>query len=89
MDPFIVARAFLFYTIGCVFFPNANSMILIGWLPFIEHVDKVGSYDWGSAILARIYYGLDVYSRCHVKSLDYFWQFIEVGSFNMKTYIRC
>ena len=38
IDQHIVARAFRFYTIMCLFFPNANSTILVGWLAMVEDV---------------------------------------------------
>ena len=54
LDPIIIGRAFLFYTIGALLFPNGNSMIYVGWLAYLDDVNKVAEYDWGFAILACI-----------------------------------
>ena len=78
LDPIVIGRAFLFFTIGGLFFPNAKSTIPVGWLSYVDDVSKVGDYDWGSAILARIYFALDSCCRREIRSLDCFWQFIEV-----------
>ena len=47
IDPYIVARAYWFYTISSLFFSNANSTILFGWLALVDNVSVVGNYDWG------------------------------------------
>ena len=44
----------------------------------VEDVSLIGTYGWGSAILAHIFYALDIFSRRTMKSMDCFWQFIEV-----------
>ena len=81
-DPYIIARVFYFYVIGYVFFPNGAHYIPFGALSLVEDIHNIGKYDWGSAILARVYYGLDVVvsvaGQKRAKSVDYFWQFIEV-----------
>ena len=78
LDPVVIGRAFLFYTISALFPPNTKSTIVVGWLSYIDDVSKVVDYDWGFAILAHIYFALDSYCQCEIRSLDYFWKFIEV-----------
>ena len=45
---------------------------------YLVDVDRVVDYDWGSAILAHIYIGLNSVRRGESKSLECFWQLIEV-----------
>lgn len=78
VDATLVARVFLFYTIGQIFFPNGNTTINLGWLDHLQDLDKMGDLDWGSAILARVFYALDECSRGGQKSLNCFWEFVEV-----------
>ena len=58
-DPYIIARVFYFYVIGYVFFPN-EAQYYIPVLSLVEDIHNIGKYNWGSAILARVYYGLYV-----------------------------
>ena len=80
--PYIIAKVFCFFVIGYVFFPNGASYIPLGALSLVKDVQHIGKYDWGSAILARVYYGLDavvsVAGRKRAKSVDCFWQFIQI-----------
>ena len=78
IDATVVAKAFLLYTIGHMFFPNANSTIVVGYLAYVENLEVVETYDWGTAILARVYYALDKCSKGGQRSMDCFWQLIEV-----------
>ena len=73
-----VARIFIFYSLSYVFFPNGNNTCPIFWLKYVIDVENIGYYDWGSAIMGRMYLGLDVASRRTIKSLNFFWQPIEV-----------
>ncbi|OVA12159.1 Aminotransferase-like [Macleaya cordata] len=59
-----IARAFFMWMIGQVFFANSTCVVPIGWLAALLVIEDVGTYDWGSSILARIYRSLDECSRC-------------------------
>jgi hypothetical protein len=56
-------RAFLFYYIGQCFFKTAGSHIRLGWLRCVLDLDQMHTYDWGGAILAHLYLGLDLAVR--------------------------
>lgn len=73
----IIARAFWFYVIGSVFFPNANSSSDLGYLHYLADVPAIGTYDWGSAIYARIIWSLDKASRRALTSVECMWQILE------------
>ena len=77
MSP-IIARAFWFYVLGSVFFPNAHSTSDLGYLHYLEDIPAIGTYDWGSAIYARILWSLDKASRRSLTSVECMWQILEV-----------
>ena len=79
VGPEDIARVFLFFCVGHIFFPTARDSVPIGWLAALEDLEIVGSYDWGSTIPARIYYSLHLLSRCRVDSMNCFWQLILVS----------
>ena len=69
----VVVRIFIFYIISYVFFPNGNSTCPVFWLNYVIDIKNVGCYNWGSAIMARMYSGFNVASRRLIKSLNFFW----------------
>ena len=77
-SPEQIARAFLLFVIGYVFFPNGNDRICIDWVEMLNDMNRISSYDWGSSILARIYMALDKNCRQVVSTVNCFWQIIEV-----------
>ena len=74
----VIARAFWFYVIGSLFFPNANSTADLGYLHYLEDVAAIGTYDWDSTIYARITWSMDKTSRRSLTSVECMWQLIEV-----------
>jgi hypothetical protein len=55
--------AFLFYYVGQCFFKSAGSHIRLGWLRCVLDLHLMHTYDWGGAILAHLYLGLDLAVR--------------------------
>lgn len=76
-----LARLFLFYLMGNVFFSNSSSSVNVGFLEAVSSVDFDTPivYDWGTPILAYLYSSLD--RQCVVsttqRSLCGFWQLLE------------
>ncbi|KAF5177600.1 hypothetical protein FRX31_032813, partial [Thalictrum thalictroides] len=74
-------RAFLFYYIGQCFFKGGDSFIRLGWLRGLIDLDVMYEYDWGGAVLAHLYLGLDLAVRSRkggsltgfVVILPYWW----------------
>ncbi|KAF6139467.1 hypothetical protein GIB67_031089 [Kingdonia uniflora] len=58
-DDITIARAFILFMIGHLWFQTANDTVLLRYLVAMADLDKVAQYDWGSAILASLYHGLD------------------------------
>lgn len=50
---------FILWVLGQTFFPNSTLVARVGWLQALEYIGKAPDYDWGSAILAELYCGLD------------------------------
>lgn len=75
----IIVRAFVMYLVGALWFPTARGTVNIGWLLYLQDVDVIQGFDWGSAILARIYLCLDRWKQNGMKSVECFWQAIEVN----------
>ncbi|KAF6156949.1 hypothetical protein GIB67_039710 [Kingdonia uniflora] len=58
-DDITIARAFILFMMGHLWFQTANDTVLLGYLAAVSDLDSAAQYDWGSAILASLYYGLD------------------------------
>ncbi|KAF6134339.1 hypothetical protein GIB67_005731 [Kingdonia uniflora] len=51
-------------------FQTTNDTVPLGYLAAVADLDSAAQYDWGSAILASLYYGLDIAVTTGVPSLD-------------------
>ncbi|XP_059301827.1 protein MAIN-LIKE 2-like [Lycium ferocissimum] len=50
------ARLYLLVIFGGILFPNTlGSHVSLRYLPFLEHLDEMGCYSWGAAVLAFMY----------------------------------
>ncbi|KAF6134805.1 hypothetical protein GIB67_002206 [Kingdonia uniflora] len=58
-DDITIARAFILFMMGHLWFQTANDTVPLGYLAVVANLDEVAQYDWGSAILASLYHGLD------------------------------
>ncbi|KAF6154320.1 hypothetical protein GIB67_026776 [Kingdonia uniflora] len=58
-DDITIARAFILFMMGHLWFQTANDTIPLGYLAVVNDMDLVVQYDWGPAILASLYHGLD------------------------------
>ncbi|KAF7826493.1 serine/threonine-protein phosphatase 7 long form-like protein [Senna tora] len=57
-------RGYVLYVIGCVIsVDETNDNVPAMYLSFLENVNEIGSYAWGSALLANINYWLVKYKR--------------------------
>ncbi|KAF6176151.1 hypothetical protein GIB67_023442 [Kingdonia uniflora] len=54
-----IARAFILFMMGHLWFQMANDTVPLGYLAAVNDLDWAAQYDWGSAILASLYHGLD------------------------------
>ena len=54
-----VVRAFILYLLGTTLFYNAASSMDLVVLMALRDVDLIHTYDWGSAALAYLYWGMD------------------------------
>ncbi|KAF6150327.1 hypothetical protein GIB67_034026 [Kingdonia uniflora] len=58
-DDITIARAFILFMMGHLWFQTANDTVPLGYLAAVNDLDSAAQYDWGSAILASLYHGLD------------------------------
>ncbi|KAF6157113.1 hypothetical protein GIB67_041574 [Kingdonia uniflora] len=58
-DDITIARAFILFMMGHLWFQTANDTVPLGYLPAVNDLDSATQYDWGSAILASMYHSLD------------------------------
>ncbi|KAF6134307.1 hypothetical protein GIB67_035668 [Kingdonia uniflora] len=58
-DRITITHAFILFMMGHLWFQTANDMVLLGYLVAVNDLDSAAQYDWGSAILASLYHGLD------------------------------
>ncbi|KAF6149098.1 hypothetical protein GIB67_038881, partial [Kingdonia uniflora] len=58
-DDITIARAFILFMIGHLWFQTANDTVPLGYFTTVNGLDSAAQYDWGSAILASLYHGLD------------------------------
>ncbi|KAJ0789322.1 putative protein-serine/threonine phosphatase [Helianthus annuus] len=58
-DCIIRARQIIFYLIGCTVLPdNANNLISVNFLEFLEDLPACSGYSWSSAVLSHLYRNL-------------------------------
>ena len=58
-------------------------MIHVDFAPFLLDVDRIGSYSWGSAVLAYLHYRLETFSTGQTRSLSGYLPLLQVGAFNL------
>ena len=58
-----VARAFLVYLLESTLFLDMTNSIDLMYLSPLRDLDLISSYDWGSAALSYMYYGMDALVR--------------------------
>ncbi|KAF6177088.1 hypothetical protein GIB67_015963 [Kingdonia uniflora] len=58
-DDITIARAFILFMMGHLWFQTANDTVPLGYLAAVANLDSAAQYGWGSAILASLYHGLD------------------------------
>ncbi|KAF6164257.1 hypothetical protein GIB67_010227, partial [Kingdonia uniflora] len=58
-DDIIIAHAFILFMIRYLWFQTVNDTVPLGYLAAVNDLDSAAQYDWGSAILASLYHGLD------------------------------
>ncbi|KAF6134333.1 hypothetical protein GIB67_005725 [Kingdonia uniflora] len=58
-DDITIARAFILFMMGHLWFQTANGTVPFGYFAAVNDLDLAAQYDWGSAILASLYHGLD------------------------------
>ncbi|KAF6143971.1 hypothetical protein GIB67_017579, partial [Kingdonia uniflora] len=58
-DDITIARAFIFFMMGHLWFQTVNDTVPFGYLTAVNDLDSAAQYDWGSAILASLYHSLD------------------------------
>ncbi|KAF6167114.1 hypothetical protein GIB67_041369, partial [Kingdonia uniflora] len=72
-DDITIARAFILFMMGYLWFQTAKDTVLLGYFTAVNDLDSAAQYDWGSAILASLYHGLDTANRDEIQcrgSLD-------------------
>ncbi|KAF6168125.1 hypothetical protein GIB67_011510 [Kingdonia uniflora] len=69
-DDITIARAFILFMMRHLWIQMANDTVPLGYLAAVVDLDSAAQYDWGSAILASLYHGLDTaywfYEYCGV-----------------------
>ncbi|KAF6160432.1 hypothetical protein GIB67_019201 [Kingdonia uniflora] len=58
-DDITIARAFILFMMGHLWLQTANNTVPLGYHAAVADLDEAAKYDWGSAILASLYHGLD------------------------------
>ncbi|KAF6140134.1 hypothetical protein GIB67_028940 [Kingdonia uniflora] len=58
-DDITIARTFILFMMGHLWFQTANDTVPLGYLAAVNDLDSAAQYDWGYAILAPLYHGLD------------------------------
>ncbi|KAF6153188.1 hypothetical protein GIB67_016667 [Kingdonia uniflora] len=59
-DDITIARAFILFMMGHLWFQTANDTVSLRYLAAMNDLDLAAQYGWGSTILASLYYGLDI-----------------------------
>ncbi|KAF6140584.1 hypothetical protein GIB67_013877 [Kingdonia uniflora] len=58
-DDITIARTFILFMMRHFWFQMANDTVPLGYLAPVNDLDLAAQYDWGYAILASLYHGLD------------------------------
>ncbi|KAF6169817.1 hypothetical protein GIB67_034209 [Kingdonia uniflora] len=58
-DDITIVRTFILFIMGHLWFQTVNDTVPLGYLAAVADLDEAAQYDWGSAILVFLYYGLD------------------------------
>ncbi|KAF6168060.1 hypothetical protein GIB67_011445 [Kingdonia uniflora] len=58
-DDITIAHTFILFMMGHLWFQTANDTVPLGYLAVVADLDEVAQYNWGYAILASMYHGLD------------------------------
>ncbi|KAF6148421.1 hypothetical protein GIB67_038776 [Kingdonia uniflora] len=58
-DDITIAHVFILFMMGYLWFQTANDTVPLKYLAAVADLDEVAQEDWGSAILASLYHGLD------------------------------
>ncbi|KAF6148133.1 hypothetical protein GIB67_011908, partial [Kingdonia uniflora] len=58
-DDITIAYVFILFMMGHLWFQTANDTVQLGFLATVADLEEAAQYDWGSAILASLYHGLD------------------------------
>ncbi|KAF6175504.1 hypothetical protein GIB67_021994 [Kingdonia uniflora] len=58
-DDITISRAFIFFMMGHLWLQTANDTVPLRYLAVVNDLDSAAQYDWGYAILASLYHGLD------------------------------
>ncbi|KAF6177115.1 hypothetical protein GIB67_005103 [Kingdonia uniflora] len=58
-DDITIVRAFILFMMRYLWFQTANVTVPLEYLAVVADLDETGEYDWGYAIRASLYYGLD------------------------------
>lgn len=76
-------QAFFLLVLGEVFFPVSKKWVSYGWCEAVADPSMVSTYDWGTPILARLYFNLDRSSRGKLKQGQFFWTVLQVFALNL------
>ncbi|XP_012856099.1 PREDICTED: serine/threonine-protein phosphatase 7 long form homolog [Erythranthe guttata] len=89
MKKLYATRAYLLYLLGCtIFVDKTGSLVSIEWLQFLENVDTIGEYAWGTACLCFLYRALSKASKATTAQLNGYltlfqaWIYEHFPSFN-------
>ncbi|XP_012846419.1 PREDICTED: serine/threonine-protein phosphatase 7 long form homolog [Erythranthe guttata] len=64
-------RAYILYLLGCtIFVDKTGSLVSIEWLWFLENVDTIGEYAWGTECLCFLYRALSKASKATTAQLN-------------------
>ncbi|KAF6172683.1 hypothetical protein GIB67_042006 [Kingdonia uniflora] len=95
-DDITIARVFILFMMGHLWFQTANDTIPLGYLTAVNDLDSVTQYDWGYTILASLYHGLDTavatggaITRFVQLLLYWFYEYCGVGHPIVKEEVKC
>lgn len=73
----IVVRAFMLFIIGAILFPDIDDQVSLKFLPFLENIDLISTYNWGATTMANLYHEMDDLCRgikYTIGGLSYAWE---------------
>lgn len=74
----IIFRRLFLYVVGSCFFSNNRSVINYELVQFLEQIDEVGCYDWGSITYAAFLAGMRRKVTREIGAFTGFWPFLLV-----------